>query len=259
MDGGKKKNGFPLIPDGDVPCVWMDAGMVAYKICDRNLDCEHCPLDMSLRGETRLPKDAEEAPGEEAAASFFQPLAQFQLDARRFYHPGHTWISVENSGRVKIGLDDFLSVVLGSIDAVSLPRPGEAVETGRGFAEIVQGPHCFSLRAPLSGTIRERNEALADGPGLLSFDPLGKGWLAIVEPDDLKADLRRCRTGRRVFSWTLKDMDWVNASAAAASGKPRDELGRTAFDGGTMSRDLRELLPPDRYAAIVDHLLQGRG
>ncbi len=259
MDGEKKKDGFSLMPEGDVPCVWMDAGIVAYKICDRNLDCEHCPLDMSLRGESRLPKAPPEEAGEDAAVSFYQPLSQFRLDARRFYHPGHAWVAVETPARVKIGLDDFLAVVLGAIDAVSLPRVAESVEAGKAFAEIIQGPHCFSVLSPIAGTVREVNQDLAEAPGLLSVDPLGEGWLATVEPGDLQADLKRCRTGRRVFSWTLEDMDWVNAAAASASGLATEPLGRTGYDGGRMSRELRECLPSDRYAAIVDRLLRGRG
>ena len=26
-------------------CIWMSAGLVRYKLCDREFDCEHCPLE----------------------------------------------------------------------------------------------------------------------------------------------------------------------------------------------------------------------
>ncbi|MFL6213965.1 MAG: hypothetical protein ACJ74J_08740 [Blastocatellia bacterium] len=29
-------------------CVWMQAGVVGYKLCDRQFDCEHCPFDLAL-------------------------------------------------------------------------------------------------------------------------------------------------------------------------------------------------------------------
>jgi len=29
-------------------CVWMDAGVVNYKLCDRAFDCDRCPLDLAL-------------------------------------------------------------------------------------------------------------------------------------------------------------------------------------------------------------------
>jgi hypothetical protein len=31
-------------------CVWMDAGVVNYKLCDRGFDCDRCPLDQALHG-----------------------------------------------------------------------------------------------------------------------------------------------------------------------------------------------------------------
>ncbi|HYX31218.1 MAG TPA: hypothetical protein VE863_21970 [Pyrinomonadaceae bacterium] len=37
-------------------CVWMDAGVMNYKLCDRAFDCDRCPLDQALhrrRSESR--------------------------------------------------------------------------------------------------------------------------------------------------------------------------------------------------------------
>ena len=31
-------------------CVWMRAGVIRFWLCDRDFDCEHCPLDAALRG-----------------------------------------------------------------------------------------------------------------------------------------------------------------------------------------------------------------
>jgi hypothetical protein len=58
-----------LLPAGSLPCVWMAAGLLAYKLCDRGFDCESCPLDCALRrsGEGRLPEPCRERsrpPGE---------------------------------------------------------------------------------------------------------------------------------------------------------------------------------------------------
>ena len=31
-------------------CVWMLAGNVDYKLCDREYDCDECPFDLAIRG-----------------------------------------------------------------------------------------------------------------------------------------------------------------------------------------------------------------
>jgi hypothetical protein len=42
-------------PPAALPCVWMSAGLVAFKLCDREGECEACPFDRAMRG---LPFDA---------------------------------------------------------------------------------------------------------------------------------------------------------------------------------------------------------
>jgi hypothetical protein len=37
-------------PAGVLPCVWMSAGLVAYKLCDRGFECDGCPFDQAMRG-----------------------------------------------------------------------------------------------------------------------------------------------------------------------------------------------------------------
>jgi glycine cleavage system H protein len=40
------------------------------------------------------------------------------------------------------------------------------------------------IYAPLSGSIAEVNQELADSPQRVNEDPYGEGWLVVIEPDD---------------------------------------------------------------------------
>ena len=42
-------------PAGALPCVWMSAGLVAYKLCDRGFECDGCPFDQAMRGARPAP------------------------------------------------------------------------------------------------------------------------------------------------------------------------------------------------------------
>ena len=42
-------------------CVWVTAGVLNYKLCDRDFDCEHCPLDAALRDRASSCMDDETA------------------------------------------------------------------------------------------------------------------------------------------------------------------------------------------------------
>lgn len=55
----------PILPAyGGMPCVWMSAGLVAYKLCDRGFECEGCPFDRAMRGALPpRPRPEDEEPG----------------------------------------------------------------------------------------------------------------------------------------------------------------------------------------------------
>ena len=43
----------PQISSPAEPCLWMAAGVINYRLCDRQFDCDRCPLDAALRGDTQ--------------------------------------------------------------------------------------------------------------------------------------------------------------------------------------------------------------
>lgn len=52
MTGAQEQIGDEGRPAGSPErCVWMQAGVVGYKLCDREFDCDLCPFDAALRGE----------------------------------------------------------------------------------------------------------------------------------------------------------------------------------------------------------------
>jgi len=55
----------------------------------------------------------------------------------------------------------------------------------------------------------EVNDEIMDNPGLLNSDPYGKGWIVLVEPDNLDADLANLAHGADLQSWLESSVaDW---------------------------------------------------
>ncbi len=88
------------------------SGFVSYKLCDRNYECEHCPLDRAFMEsrigstqmetsethETRRKFDLPPFLREGEPGSEWMELEAFKLDMTLFYHPFHTWARVEEGG-----------------------------------------------------------------------------------------------------------------------------------------------------------------
>jgi glycine cleavage system H protein len=99
------------------------------------------------------------------------------------YSPDHEWVRVED-GRARIGITDYAQDALGDVVFVSLPAVGAAVKAGDGMSEIESTKSVSDIFAPVSGTVAEINDVLADNPQTVNEDPYGAGWLCVIELSD---------------------------------------------------------------------------
>ena len=49
MAEATKKKSFKVVPPGKKKCIWMEAGVVSYKLCDNNFDCQTCSYDHGMQ------------------------------------------------------------------------------------------------------------------------------------------------------------------------------------------------------------------
>jgi glycine cleavage system H protein len=60
------------------------------------------------------------------------------------------------------------------------------------------------LIAPISGTVESVNEELESKPDLVNEDPYGEGWLLIVAPTNLDAELKEIMNFDAAVEWHKK-------------------------------------------------------
>ena len=107
------------------------------------------------------------------------------------YTREHEWVRMEG-GVARVGITDFAQDALGDVVYVDIPEVGTEVTGGEPFGEVESTKSVSDVYAPLTGTVIERNAALADSPQLVNEDPYGDGWMIAIEPgDDRRAP--RCR------------------------------------------------------------------
>ena len=99
------------------------------------------------------------------------------------YSTDHEWARVED-GRVRMGLTDYAQDALGDVVYVGVPKVGDAVRSGATFTEVESTKSVSEIFAPVSGTVVEVNDDLADEPQRLNEDPYGEGWICVIEPSD---------------------------------------------------------------------------
>ncbi|MXR19771.1 glycine cleavage system protein GcvH [Halobacterium bonnevillei] len=108
----------------------------------------------------------------------------FDVPDDLYYLESHEWIDPD-TGRV--GISDFAQDELGDVVFVELPGEGDDFDQDESFGVVESIKAVSDIYAPVSGTVTDVNEDLADQPELVNEDPFGDGWLVELDFDD--ADL----------------------------------------------------------------------
>jgi glycine cleavage system H lipoate-binding protein len=58
MPTEEKRESIKIVPPGKKKCVWMEAGVVSYKLCDNNYDCPTCLYDHAMQVKVDREKEA---------------------------------------------------------------------------------------------------------------------------------------------------------------------------------------------------------
>lgn len=99
----------------------------------------------------------------------------------------HEWIAVED-GVGTVGITDYAQGQLGDVVFVETPEVGRTVAKGGEIAVVESVKAASDIYAPVSGEVVEANAVLADAPGEVNADPMGRGWffrLRLSDPSEL--------------------------------------------------------------------------
>ena len=105
--------------------------------------------------------------------------------AEYLYSEDHEWV-LRGDDRVRVGISEFAQSELGEIAFVELPEVGMRVKRGEAVCSIDSLKSTSEIYAPVAGTVVQINESLSDEKscGLINTDPLGRGWLFVLEMSD---------------------------------------------------------------------------
>lgn len=100
------------------------------------------------------------------------------------YSKSHEWLRDNGDGTITIGITDHAQEQLGDLVYVEVPEPGRELEVGEACAVVESVKAASDVYAPITATVIESNEQLADSPEAINQDAYGAGWLIRVKPVD---------------------------------------------------------------------------
>jgi glycine cleavage system H protein len=100
------------------------------------------------------------------------------------YTKDHEWILMEDDEIGVVGITDYAQDQLGELVFVELPEVNKELGPGSDAVVIESVKAAGEVKAPVSGTVVEVNEALVDEPEKVNSDPMGEGWFIKVKVND---------------------------------------------------------------------------
>jgi glycine cleavage system H lipoate-binding protein len=221
-------------------CRHMLTGRVQYHYCANGYRCNVCEFDQYL----------EESDLTAAFGSVHTNLVSgFQVADSYYYHRGHSWARVEHGGFVRIGMDDFALKLVGKPSEIDLPKIGAHVAQTEVGWQIHKGKREAAVLSPMKGIVVATNHKVANNPELANKDPYGQGWLMVVEPTDLRPNLKNLLFEREAAAW-------VNAEATRLEEKVMEAYGMPlAATGGEIVEDIIGNLPNLNWEDAIHEFL----
>ena len=124
----------------------------------------------------------------------------YEVPEGLYYSKDFGWLKIEGD-KVRVGITDYAQKQLKEIVYAELPSPGTTTIQNEPYGTVESVKAVSDLVAPISGTIEEVNEEVQSKPELLNEDPFGKGWLLVIRPSNLQAELANLMDFNRAVEW----------------------------------------------------------
>jgi len=263
------------------PCIWVLAGVLNYRLCDRSYECEGCELFHALAGggmradrsagalESGAGHDAAR-PGtpassvswteEQVAAHLYHVLGDCQLSLDRHYRPPHFWLLDEGEGDVRVGLAGHVLRILSPIDEIVTPGVGLQLKRGQPCGWITRNGVAISLAMPISGVVcavNDSSDALGEASWALgeARPDSGDPWLFRVESSEPLSEVEGLLRGEEMLLWYLDSIRTLKRYLREAVSSPAAEaLGAVMADGGAREPYLEDVLGRARFERLLEEI-----
>jgi glycine cleavage system H protein len=124
----------------------------------------------------------------------------YEVPEGLYYSKDFAWIKIEGD-KIRMGITDYAQKSLREIVYAELPAVGSALKQGEPYGTVESVKAVSDLVSAVSGVIEQVNEDVKSKPETLNEDPYEKGWLLIVKPANLQAELANLMDFNAAVEW----------------------------------------------------------
>ena len=121
-----------------------------------------------------------------------------------FFARSHTWLNMFPSGKVYLGIDDFVTRLLDKPQIILLGHTGDQVRKGDPILVLKEDGRELTIHAPVDGEVLAVNEDLAQKPDLMKNLLFTDGWAYSFKPKR-PSELKDMLLGEETRSWIAEE------------------------------------------------------
>ncbi|HKI79025.1 MAG TPA: hypothetical protein VKA26_10825 [Ignavibacteriaceae bacterium] len=226
-------------------CIWMDADIVAYKLCDKNYDCERCSFDFVMRNTWK-----EKANSDKAQLNFannglidkiIRKISLIRYD-QELTHIKNQIVLKHMFGNIyTIGLSPLLSLLIENMDKAYFPKDYGLINKDEVILKVEGKWGQREIISPMKFTLLQK----------MNIDPDDfpeDSWFGVIsvnmnELADAKLSFETCGRNRYLI---------LNILSRYLKTEP--EIGYTMMDGGKDCRYLYEAVGEKEFQKIISEL-----
>lgn len=173
-----------------------------------------------------------------------------------YFDKSHTWAFMQQDGNVKVGLDDFLQHVTGSITRIKMKEPGEKVRKGEKILTIIQNGKQLNISSPISGIIREQNQNLTTNSSIVNAAPYAEGWVYLIEPKNWLREIQFLFMAEKYKEWLQDEFIRLKDFLAASVRSNTNVYAHVILqDGGELTDNVLADLGPEVWEDFQNNFI----
>ena len=201
-------------------------------------------LDYALNHRKAMQTVSAEGQTLAAARAGSEYVDGFLVPASVSYHSGHSWLVRERQNVVRMGADEFAAALMGKIEKIELPKPGQWIRQGQKAISFFRDGQKTEMVSATEGEVMAINAEVLENPALLRQDPYGKGWLLSVHVPDEENTTRNLIPRKLVGEWMREAVERLYSRQPSLA-------GAVAADGGRPAEDLLAGLPDTNWTEVT--------
>ena len=163
-----------------------------------------------------------------------------------YFDKTHTWAYMKQDGMVKIGIDDFLQHITGTITRIEMKDIGDIIKKGELLITIIRKGKQLNIYSPVSGTVTAQNRTLISKSSLINSSPYSDGWIYVVEPSNWLREIQFLNMAEKYKTWLAEEFTRLKDFLATVLKPNMPEYATIALqDGGALKDNVLADLGPE--------------